>query len=42
MSNIVSFPQAASQELIAKLVKAGYLQPAYAMTRSPLRTQLVD
>jgi hypothetical protein len=25
MSNVVSFPQAASQELIAKLVKAGYL-----------------
>jgi hypothetical protein len=28
MSNVVSFHQAASQELIAKLVKAGYLQPA--------------
>jgi hypothetical protein len=27
MSNVVSFPEAASQELIAKLVKAGYLQP---------------
>jgi hypothetical protein len=27
MSDIVSFPQAASQELIAKLVKAGYLEP---------------
>ena len=27
MSDVVSFPQAASQELIAKLVKAGYLEP---------------
>ena len=27
MSNGVSSPQAASQELIAKLVKAGYLEP---------------
>jgi hypothetical protein len=28
MSDVISHPQAASQELIAKLVKAGYLQPA--------------
>jgi hypothetical protein len=27
MSDVVSFPQTASQELIAKLVKAGYLDP---------------
>jgi hypothetical protein len=27
MSDVVSFPQAASQELIAKLVEAGYLEP---------------
>jgi hypothetical protein len=27
MSDVVSFPQTASQELIAKLVKAGYLEP---------------
>jgi hypothetical protein len=26
MSNVVSFTQVASQDLIAKLVKAGYLQ----------------
>ena len=34
MSDIVSFPQAASQELIAKLVKAGYLEAGFA--RPPL------
>ena len=28
MSDVVSFPQAASHELIAKLVKAGYLEPS--------------
>jgi hypothetical protein len=27
MSNFVSYPQTASQDLITKLVKAGYLQP---------------
>jgi len=27
MSDVVSFPQAVSHELIAKLVKAGYLEP---------------
>jgi hypothetical protein len=27
MSNVVSFSQAPSQDLIAKLIKAGYLQP---------------
>jgi hypothetical protein len=32
MSDIVSFPQAASQELIAKLVKAGYLEAGFALT----------
>jgi hypothetical protein len=43
MSNVVrSTLQAASQELIAKLVKAGYLYPSQCMTRSLLRTQLLD
>jgi hypothetical protein len=28
MSDVASFPQSPSQELIAKLVKAGYLQPS--------------
>ncbi len=28
MSNVVSYPQAATQELIRKLVRAGYLQHA--------------
>jgi hypothetical protein len=27
MSDVVSYSQAASQELVAKLVKTGYLQP---------------
>jgi hypothetical protein len=28
MRNVVQYPQAASQELIAKLINARYLQPA--------------
>jgi hypothetical protein len=28
MRNVVRYPQTASQELIARLVKAGYLRPA--------------
>ena len=43
MSHVVRFPyQAASQELIAKLVKAGYLQPALCNDADAITTAIAQ
>lgn len=40
MSNAVRYSQPASQELIARLVKAGYLQPAFRNDADAITTAI--
>jgi hypothetical protein len=42
MTKVVRAPKAASQELIAKLIAAGYLQPALRNDAEPSRPRSLD